>query len=246
MTRFILSFFTILFVAVPAFAQVEPGFQPDEPLATTPWFEWMNAEEKMADMHFITHMRPHHAGALTMSQAYLKDDAAQSPRLKKLARAIVHNQTFEIGVLNTLEDILSRSSIAEGETKRIHSAQQGLAQNQRFIYAPIPTFVNNQGSASARDVQFAKAMIVHHEGAVDMCKAYNNNPNSVNGYIRKLCLDITTGQTIEIELMHDIIEDYDGNPDAISIKPGMVDGMDHMLRGKDVNAIYRTSFEAHG
>ena len=45
-------------------------------------------------------MRPHHAGALTMSQDYLQDPASSSPLLHQLARAIIINQKLEVLLLD--------------------------------------------------------------------------------------------------------------------------------------------------
>ncbi|MCD8497111.1 MAG: hypothetical protein LRZ85_02910 [Alphaproteobacteria bacterium] len=55
-------FILILFIASPALAHLEDDYNPGEPLATTPWYEWMNASNIKADLDFIEGMRPHHAG----------------------------------------------------------------------------------------------------------------------------------------------------------------------------------------
>lgn len=248
MKTIIPTILTLILLSLPtaAFAQFEDSYSPAEPLVTTPWYENMTAEEKMADMHFIKHMRPHHAGALTMSEEYLNAPDTASARMKHLARAIIHNQLFEIGVLDTIEAHLKTVDIQPGESKWVRSATGSLAQNQRFVFAAIPSLLAGDEVVTERDVAFAKAMIVHHEGAVDMCRTYTKNPDAENGYLKEMCLDIIVGQTQEIELMHDIIAGYAGDADEIRITPAMVHGMDHMLHGKDVNEEYRKSREING
>jgi uncharacterized protein (DUF305 family) len=75
-------------------------------------------------------------------------------------------------------------------------------------------------------VAFAKAMIIHHEGALDMANAYIDDPNADNVYLKKLCLDILVDQKQDIRLMHQIIATYQG--DVASVQPSRIDGMDHM------------------
>ena len=53
-------------------------------------------DEQQADMGFINGMRPHHAGALSMSKEYLADKNSSNIKLKALAGGIIKNQTFEI------------------------------------------------------------------------------------------------------------------------------------------------------
>ena len=52
-----------------------------------------------------------------------------------------------------------------------------------------------------RDVLFAKAMIMHHEGAVEMAREYHANADARNGYLGLMNVDIVTDQTQEIALM---------------------------------------------
>ncbi len=80
-------------------------------------------------------------------------------------------------------------------------------------------------------VRFAKAMIIHHEGALDMANAYLADPDANNGYLKLMSLDILRDQRMEIDLMKSIIGKYAGNPDDVKIDPSMVHGMDHMMHG---------------
>ncbi|PZO78492.1 MAG: DUF305 domain-containing protein, partial [Micavibrio aeruginosavorus] len=207
-----------------------PNYDPGKPAVTTPWYATQGAAERQADLDFIKGMRPHHAGALTMSDEYLKDKSAANTQLLQLAKGIIHNQAFEIGMLDRVDELVGKP--IHGERERRQIAEQGLAQKQRFVRAPMPglLFVGNR-DVSKRDVQFAKAMIVHHQGALDMAKDYLANPAATNKYLRLLCVDILTDQKQEIDFMKDVIARYPGNPDDVKIDASMIHGMEGMNHG---------------
>lgn len=213
------------FVSFPALAEVEKSYNSDEPFALNYWIASPQAENLKADLDFIKGMRPHHEGALPMSREYLGSKKASSLILQKLAKGIIHNQQFEIDMMNNLEKTLKD---AKGENEII--AKQGLAQKWRFVKMPAPGgFIdrwNDDGEVSARDVAFAKAMIVHHEGALVMAQGYLDNPHAENGYLRLLCLDILRDQSQEIGLMKEIIGQYKGDADKVKASP--IYGMEHM------------------
>lgn len=217
----------------PAFAHLEKDYDSGEPLATTPWYECMTSENIKTDLDFIEGMRPHHAGALKMAEEYFKSKGGTSARLHELVNSIVKNQSFEIKVMDHMKDIL-KSAPKSGEKQMMQVAELGLAQNWKFAHTPPPAY-NAQDPlehdiVSKRDVAFAKGMITHHEGALDMCRDYLGNPASNNGYMELLCQDILTSQSQEIALMHDIISEYPG--DADKVKPSKIYGMEHMMHGK--------------
>lgn len=216
----------LLMMPLSATAAVEKEYDPSKPLVTTPWFGAQNDASRQADLQFVAGMRPHHAGALSMSQDYLADKDASHPTLKRLARGIMHNQTFEIGVLDMVE------RYAKQEGRQI--AAEGQAQAQKFQRAPMPAgwgVRRDDPRVSARDVQFSKAMIVHHQGAVDMCRDYNRDPAVNNLYLKKLCLDIIVDQEQEIGLMEKVIAAYAGDAGKIVITPDMIHGMEGMSHG---------------
>ncbi|HCM84230.1 MAG TPA: DUF305 domain-containing protein [Alphaproteobacteria bacterium] len=220
----------ILLTANPALARVEESYRPDKIADLTLIYNRVTPASRAADMEFVKGMTPHHAGALTMSEEYLNNPGASSPTLKKLARGIIHNQKFEIGMLAAIHTLAEKPLAEIGEYRAV--AVQGLAQNQKFIFAPMPDSFGLRGeNISAADVAFAKGMIVHHQGAVDMAHDYLNNPNATNNYLRLMCNDIITDQSQEIALMEAVISAYPG--DAAAVKPAKVHGMDHMGHGKD-------------
>jgi len=223
----LLILFVAMTIAFPAMAQIEPNFDSGKPAVSKLLYANQDAKGRQADLDFIAGMKPHHAGALTMSEAYLKDQDALNPRLQKLARGIIRNQTFEIGMLKRVKELVEPPLNSNPQWRPV--AEQGLAQKQRFVRAPMPSpFAANAETASRRDVEFAKAMIVHHQGALDMANHYLSLPEAKNYYLRRMCVDILADQSQEIGFMNDIIALYPGNPDEVKITPDMVHGMEGM------------------
>jgi uncharacterized protein (DUF305 family) len=225
------SIFAICAGGLPAMAAVEPNYTHHEPRAVTPWYGTPNAQERQADLDFITGMRPHHAGALTMSEEYLNDPQAANDSLKQLARGIIRNQEFEIGMLDTVQ-----KNLADASGKSMQQiATKGLAQRQKFTRSPMPGPLDAWAGSkeiSERDVQFAKAMIIHHQAALDMAHEYLRSPQGQNGYLEKMCLDILVDQSQEIAFMQAVIDDYPGDAALVKIDDSMIHGMDHMQHAK--------------
>ena len=80
-------------------------------------------------------------------------------------------------------------------------------------------------------MQFAKAMIIHHQGAVEMAREYHANADARNGFLGLMNVDITTDQTQEIALMRRVIAAYPGDADAVRVDPSMVHGMEGTKHG---------------
>ena len=111
-------------------------------------------------------------------------------------------------------------------------ATEGLTGSQRFFKEPIPSEATYAvGPVSERDVLFAKAMIMHHEGALEMAREYHANADARNGYLGLMNVDIVTDQTQEIALMRRVIAAYPGDADAVRVDPSMVHGMEGMKHG---------------
>ena len=232
MKKLLLIATTVFIIPITSYAQLEPNYDAG-PMATTPWFGFQGEAQRQADLEFIEGMRPHHAGALSMSNEYLADKNASNEKLKALAHGIIANQTFEISMMDNVERLVKKPINApEGQKEWRQIAEEGLAQKQRFVRAPMPTsFGIGDSVVSRRDVEFAKAMIIHHEGALVACTDLLNNPSADNKYLRLLCVDILKDQAQEIAFMNKIITFYDGNPDDVKIDPSMVHGMHGMKHG---------------
>lgn len=228
MKKILLSVSFLCLGASAAFAAVEPNYVPDKPPVTNPWYAQQGAAERQADLDFIEGMKPHHEGALSMSKEYLESKDASHGPLIALAKGIIHNQTFEIGMLARVEELVGKPLQSDSDWRQI--AEKGLAQKQRFVRAPMPTGFGG-GEVTKRDVEFAKAMVIHHEGALTMCNDYLSQPAATNKYLRLLCVDILTDQKMEISLMNSIVGKYPGNPDDVKIDPSMIHGMEGMHHG---------------
>lgn len=194
----------------------------------------LNAALK-ADRDYLSGMRPHHAGALTMSEEYLRDPRRSSPVLATLAQAIIHNQRFEIALLDEVGRRLAQPpaiwDLGLAAIAIQPAASDGLAITYRFARYPIPGPLPATGLVNERDVQFAKAMSIHHQGALDMAKAYQADPNARNTFLRLLNVDIITDQSQEIALMRRIVAAYPGDADAVPVPASMIHGMEGMAHG---------------
>ncbi len=184
-----------------------------------------------ADLEYVRGMHEHHAGALSMSEEYLADPEARNPILRRLAQAIIPNQAFEIALLDEVERQVRRplKPLGLGGLALQPAATGGLEQRLRFQKTPRPfgwsAMFSDPGPITERDVLFAKAMIIHHAGALDMAQAYNDDPTGQNTFLEMLNLDIMTDQAQEIALMQTVIDRYPGDADVIVVDPSMVHGM---------------------
>lgn len=225
--------------AAPASAMVGDDYDPDRASIATTWYRLADPAALQADRDYVVGMRRHHAGALTMSEAYLADPHASSPILRRLAQAIIPNQRFEIDLLDEVARNLDQPPVVINlgivRFALQPAATEGLGQIQRFIKAPIPSPVDMlllpTGPVTERDVQFAKAMTIHHQGALDMARAYNANANARNQFLRLLNVDIVTDQSQEIALMRRVIAAYPGDANAVQVDPSMIHGMEGMQHG---------------
>lgn len=192
-----------------------------------------------ADRAYVTGMRAHHAGALTMSESYLADPEARSPALRTLARAIIHNQRFEIALLDEVARNLDQPprmlDLGLARLAVQPAATEGLALSNRFTAFPIPGPLTPAAppglSVTTRDVQFAKAMTIHHQGALDMARAYQSDPNGRNTFLGLLNVDIVTDQSQEIAFMRRVVAAYPGDAAAVPVPASMIHGMEGMSHG---------------
>lgn len=226
--------------AAPARAAIEDGYDPFAAPVPSTWHAALDPAAMRADRDYVAGMRPHHAGALSMSQDYLADPAAGSPALRALAQAIIRNQRFEIGLLDEVSRNLDRPPVVLnlGLARLVlqPGATEGLGQMQQFLRSPVPGPLVATGPVTARDVQFAKAMIVHHEAALAMARGYHADPAARNGFLGLMNTDIITDQSTEIAFMRRVIAAYPGDAAAVRIDPSMVHGMEGMQHAQAEHA----------
>ena len=214
----------------PAGAAIEEGYDAREASIPSTWYRPADPAAMRADRDYIAGMRPHHAGALTMSEEYLADPAAGSLALRALAVAIIRNQRFEIGLMDEIARNLDQPPIRLGIGRFAvvlqPAATEGMAQLQHFIRSPIPgPAALAAETVNARDVLFAKAMTIHHRAALQMARGYHADPAARNGFLGLMNVDVTTDQTQEIALMQAVIAAYPGDASLIEPDPSMIHGM---------------------
>lgn len=211
-----------------------PGHAP----AATAWYDILPASALdaalAADRDYVVKMRRHHAGALSMAREYLADPQASSPVLKALAQAIIANQSYEIALLDAVARRLDQParSIGFGLVMRPVGAE-GLGQEWGVMQVPTPSRLEalGGGPVTARDVQFARAMSIHHQAALEMARGYNADPAARNDFLRLLNVNIVTDQTQEIALMAAVTRAYPGDASAVPVPPDMIHGMEGMQHG---------------
>lgn len=229
----VLALAMAMLLAPPAAAMVGDAAVPQDAPVTSTWFVLAAPEAQATDRAYVEGMRPHHEGALTMSQEYLADPGRSSPLLQALARAIMVNQEFEIGVLDDIVRNLDQPPLRLPFGLLVQRvATVGMGEAQRFFKEPVPSpLATPIGPVSERDVMFAKAMIIHHDGALAMARGYHADPRARNGFLHLMNTDILTDQSQEIALMRLVIAAYPGDAGRIVVDPSMVHGMEGMDHG---------------
>lgn len=184
------------------------------------------------DLKYVEGMRRHHQSAVDMSRAYLEDPRGTNPFLRRMAKAIIFNQRFEIAWLEDIgrrENAGPNSAFGIGEMVQLPTGLTGFEHRARFQKAPVLSVTEPVGAQrpSDYDVMFAKAMTMHHQMALDMARAYNKEPASENRVIREINRGILRDQAFEIDILSDLIAQYAGDPDTIEVPPEMMMGMPH-------------------
>ena len=142
-----------------------------------------------ADTAFAKGMIPHHIGAVEMAKVQL--EFGKDETMRKLAQAIIDGQQSEIDLMNAW---LAGKDTATQNPQAPHAKAYaaGKAQHKAMMAA-----INEPNP----DVAFAKAMIPHHQGAVEMAKVQIQFGKDEK--MKKLAQDIIKAQEPEIKLMQD-------------------------------------------
>ena len=108
------------------------------------------------DNDFAALMKVHHMGALEMAQAEIANGT--NAELKAMAQKMVDEQQREIAELNTF---LSG-----------HEAHGGGDAFYKEAMAQMNSMKMDMDHSGSFDKQYAQMMIPHHQGAIDMSRAY--------------------------------------------------------------------------
>ncbi len=145
-----------------------------------------------ADVDFVEGMIPHHQGAVDMANVVLK--YGKDETIRELAKRIIIAQESEIGQMN--EWIRGRRSDwrAEGVDARDDVKAYNVAMDKMHKDMSIKF----TGDA---DVDFARGMIPHHQGAIDMAWVLKEHGRDFG--LRKFADEIIRSQGQEIKLMQE-------------------------------------------
>ncbi len=142
-----------------------------------------------ADIAFAKGMIPHHIGAVEMAKVQL--EFGKDETMRKLAQAIIDGQQSEIDLMNAW--LAGKDTTTQNpQAPHAKAYAAGKAQHEAMMAA-----INEPNP----DVAFAKAMIPHHQGAVEMAKVQLQFGKDEK--MKKLAQDIIKAQEPEIKLMQD-------------------------------------------
>ncbi|WP_201526487.1 DUF305 domain-containing protein [Psychrobacter frigidicola] len=146
------------------------------------------------DTAFAKSMLGHHRGAIDMAKSELKygSDAA----MLKLAQEIIDSQQLEI---DTMKKWLASHLDSANPKPETPAMQQAFAEGIDAMYSKMMVGIADP----VPDMAFARGMLPHHVGAVDMAMVQLKYGKDEE--MRKLAQEIIDAQQPEIELMQDWI-----------------------------------------
>lgn len=142
------------------------------------------------DTAFAKSMLGHHRGAVGMAKTQLKygtDDV-----MRQLAQDIIDNQQVEIDTLNKW---LASHPDATKPKLNTEAMQQAYAKSMGVLHGDMVLGIADP----VPDVAFARGMLPHHIGAVEMAKIQRTY--GTDEEMRQLAQNIIDNQQTEIELM---------------------------------------------
>jgi uncharacterized protein (DUF305 family) len=142
------------------------------------------------DVDFANMMRIHHQSAVEMAD--IANAQGKHPEVKSLAAQMKADQQAEIAIFD---------SILNGNT--------GGTPSEKFSTEFKASIKNMDHSTMKQetmlDREFLQLMIPHHQGAIDMAKAYL--PYAKNAQLKKIAENIVSSQQAEIEKMQHLLTD---------------------------------------
>ena len=145
-----------------------------------------------ADVDFVEGMIPHHQGAVDMANVVLKHGKDET--IRELAHRIIIAQESEIGMMKAW--IAGRRSTWHAENADALASVKGYKAAMDTMHRDMS--ITFTGDA---DVDFARGMIPHHQGAIDMAWVLKEHGRDFG--LREFADDIIRGQGQEIRLMQE-------------------------------------------
>jgi uncharacterized protein (DUF305 family) len=164
-----------------------------------------------ADIDFMTGMIPHHAQAIIMA-GWAPSHTARSD-VAILCERIVVGQADEI---RSMQSWLADRSlpVPDATSTRMKMKMNGVEHDMLMPGMLTDEEMAELGNARGREFDrlFLVGMIKHHQGAIDMVddlfKAYGAAQDDT---IYKFASDVFADQSIEIEVMHKMLESLDSH-----------------------------------
>lgn len=146
------------------------------------------------DTAFAKDMLGHHRGAVDMAKIELKYGTDET--MRKLAQDIIDSQQLEIDILNKW---LASHPDAPKPKPNTEAMQEAYAKGMNTMHSDMMLGI----AEPVADMAFARGMLPHHIGAVDMAKVQLQY--GTDEEMRKLAQDIIDAQQPEIELIQNWI-----------------------------------------
>ncbi len=146
------------------------------------------------DTAFAKGMLGHHRGAVDMAKIELKYGTDET--MRKLAQDIIDSQQLEIDILNKW---LASHPDAPKPKPNTEAMQEAYAKGMNTMHSDMMHGI----AEPVADMAFARSMLPHHIGAVDMAKVQLQY--GTDEEMRKLAQDIIDAQQPEIELIQNWI-----------------------------------------
>jgi uncharacterized protein (DUF305 family) len=152
------------------------------------------------DTAFAKGMLGHHRGAVDMAKIELKYGTDET--MRKLAQDIIDSQQIEIDIMNKW---LASHPDAPKPKPNTEAMQAAYAKGMNTMHSDMMLGI----AEPEADMAFARGMLPHHIGAVDMAKVQLQY--GTDEEMRKLAQDIIDAQQPEIALMQNWITSHKAN-----------------------------------
>ena len=156
-----------------------------------PMKEFSNS--KNIEVDFLQDMIPHHQGAINSARLYL--DHGKNEDIRTIAKNIVSSQEKEIRHFVELLSKIDRS---------ISKDYDIFYDKAKHVMNKMMKDMSSVASSGNVDIDFMRAMIFHHEGAIKSAK--NVLTYTKNNDIRGIAENIIQTQEQEINKMKDILK----------------------------------------
>jgi uncharacterized protein (DUF305 family) len=165
--------------------------EPDDDAAAA------EGEANEADIQFVQGMIPHHEGAIEMAE--LVEGRTDRQELIDLANEIIEVQDEEISLLRGMLDRMGADEMAMDGMGEMDHGDMGMMDDAEMEEL-------RQLEGEEFDRRFMEAMIVHHQGAIDMAEQVlaEGQDDEVAG-LAQLVID---AQQTEIEQMEQWLEEW--------------------------------------